>query len=39
MSVHWLTLDEIKDLLKSDEPLDYSLSMGLVQSFGAKVLD
>ncbi len=37
MTVHWLTLQEIRDVLTSGELLDSSLSIGLARSFGAQL--
>ncbi len=39
MSACWLTLDEIRDLIKSTQPLDFSLSMGMALCFGADIFD
>ena len=38
MTIHWKTLDEIRNLIASGESLDYSLSMGLARCFGDLVL-
>jgi ADP-ribose pyrophosphatase len=39
MSVHWLTREDIRDLIRSSDSLDYSLSMGLALSFGTAFFD